>query len=97
MVDENIPKMTVRALSARGDDLLEIRGTECEGLPEDQVWQICQDQKRLFISTERGFSKARESNHKGRMIVCLKQPIGQGIHQSVLPAFHQDPEEEWQW
>ena len=25
MVDENIPKMTVRALSARGDDLLEIR------------------------------------------------------------------------
>ncbi len=48
MVDENILKMTVRALSARGDDLLEIRGTECEGIPEDQVWQISQDQKRLF-------------------------------------------------
>ena len=29
-----------------------IRGTECEGLPEDQVWQISQDQKRLFISIE---------------------------------------------
>ncbi len=63
MVDENIPKMTVRALSTRGDDLLEIRGTECEGIPDDQVWQISQDQKRLFISTDRGFSKDRESNH----------------------------------
>ena len=96
MVDENIPKMTVRALSARGDDLLVIRGTECEGLPDDQVWQISQDQKRLFISTERGFSKDRESNHDGGMIVCLKQPSGPGIPQRVLPAFHQYPEEEWQ-
>ena len=88
--------MTLRARSARGDDLREIRGAECEGLPEDQVWQISQDQKRLFISTDRGFSKARESNHEARMIVCLKQPSGPGIHQSVLPAFHQSPEEEGQ-
>ncbi len=96
MVDENIPKMTVRALSKRGHDVLDIRGTKFEGIADDQAWQISQDQKRLFISTDRGFSQYRESNHHGMIIVCLKQPSRQGIHQRVLQAFNQYPEEEWQ-
>ena len=42
------------------------------------------------------FPNIENANHHGMIIVCLKQPSRQGIHQRVLQAFNQNPEEEWQ-
>ncbi len=43
MVDENIPKMTTNTLLELGHNVLDIRGTEFEGIPDNQVWQMAQE------------------------------------------------------
>ncbi len=40
--DENIPLMTVEALRALGHDVLDIRGTVDEGMPDDNIWEKAQ-------------------------------------------------------
>ncbi|HQU70868.1 MAG: DUF5615 family PIN-like protein [Calditrichaeota bacterium] len=54
--DENIPRMTVETLRELGHDVLDIRGTVREGIPDTQVWEITQSEKRLLISTDKGFA-----------------------------------------
>lgn len=39
-VDENIPLMTVQALQDMGHDVLDIRGTEHEGTPDDIIYKL---------------------------------------------------------
>lgn len=95
MVNENIPKMTVNELSKLGHNILDIRGTELEGIADEEIWKISQGQKRLLISTDKGFSKYRESPHYGIIMVCLKQPSRKGIHQRVLQAFSKYSPDEW--
>lgn len=38
-VDENIPAMTVRELRNAGHDVVDIRGTENEGMTDEKVWE----------------------------------------------------------
>ena len=38
-VDENIPAMTVRELRNAGHDVADIRGTENEGMTDEEVWE----------------------------------------------------------
>ena len=58
-VDENIPVMTVEGLRAMGHDVTDIRGTEKEGLSDFGIWEIVQKEKRLIITTDKGFSTHR--------------------------------------
>jgi predicted nuclease of predicted toxin-antitoxin system len=51
-VDENIPTMTVDALRLMGHDVMDIRGTEKEGLNDGGVWEIAQQNERLLISAK---------------------------------------------
>ncbi len=46
-IDENIPRMTVRALSEMGHDVLDIRGTSEEGLPDDLLWDKVQFKQQM--------------------------------------------------
>ena len=55
-VDENIPSMTVRELRSRGFDVADIRGTTNQGITDEELWQSVQKQKRLLITTDKGFS-----------------------------------------
>jgi len=50
-VDENMPLMTVEALSAQGHDVLDIRGTADEGMSDDNIWEKAQREKRVLITT----------------------------------------------
>ena len=54
-VDENIPLMTVQELRGEGHDVLDIRGTPDQGMDDDTLWQIIQNEGRLFITTDKGF------------------------------------------
>ena len=42
LVDENIPAMTVSELGRRGHDVLDFRGTQKEGSPDSEVWNLAQ-------------------------------------------------------
>lgn len=95
LVDENIPLMTVDALRYLGHEVLDIRGTPDEGMPDPILWPKCQSEERLLITTDKGFSKYRYEPHHGILIVRLKKPNRIKIHQRVMKAINQFDEDEW--
>ena len=74
LVDENIPRMTVDALSALGNDVKDIRGTLAQGLADPELWRVATQEARLLITTDKGFSEFRTFPHYGILIVRLRQP-----------------------
>ena len=94
-VDENIPLMTVKELRSKGYDVRDIRGTGDQGITDAELWQITQKEKRLLITTDKGFSSQRNESHHGVLIISLKQPTRLKIHQRIIQAIKRYPEGEW--
>ena len=95
LVDENIPSVTVESLRAAGHDVLDIRGTPQQGLFDDALWEIAQTDKRIFVTTDKGFAEHRDEKHCGLLIIRLRQPNEARIHARIRAAFEQFPETEW--
>ncbi|NOZ21543.1 MAG: hypothetical protein GXP25_10695 [Planctomycetes bacterium] len=95
LVDENIPRMTVKALRELGHDVLDVRGTEHEGSSDHTLWDIAQEEKRLIITTDKGFSDRRQKPHFGILVVRLRQPNRHRIHERVLQALAMSQPGEW--
>ena len=94
-VDENIPLVTVTELRNLGHNVLDIRGTKDQGLPDDLLWEKVQREQRLLITTDKGFSGQRAEQHYGILIVRLRQPNEQKIHARIMQAIEQYSEAEW--
>ena len=95
LVDENVPKITVHELRAMGHDVLDIRGTERQGMFDDELWPLAQAEQRTLVTTDKGFSEHRDERHYGLLIVRLRQPNEQRIHARIMAAFRQFSEREW--
>ena len=95
LVDENIPNITVQELRAMGHDVLDIRGTERQGMFDDELWPLAQAEQRTLVTTDKGFSEHRDEQHCGLLIVRLRQPNEQRIHARIMAAFRTFPEREW--
>jgi predicted nuclease of predicted toxin-antitoxin system len=95
LVDENVPKKTVSVLRGLGHDVVDIRGTEREGIPDSAVWSLANEQKRLLITTDKWFANNWTSPHNGILIVLLKHPNLQRIHERVLLALERFHESQW--
>ncbi len=95
MVDENIPRMTVQALRDRGHDVRDVRGTSDQGAADSDLWQIALSEKRLFITTDRGFGSHRHEPNYGILIVRLRQPNRHRLHERVMEAMSRIPAAEW--
>lgn len=94
-VDENIPKITVELLDEVGHDVRDIRGTNLEGMEDEGIWDLIQQECRMLITTDKGFMRYRNNRHKGILIVRLKQPNRLKIHERTMKAITQFTEEEW--
>jgi predicted nuclease of predicted toxin-antitoxin system len=94
-VDENIPLVTVKELILQGHEVIDIRGTNDQGITDEILWQKVQDQQCLLVTTDKGFTTHRDEIHYGLLIVCLKQPSRQKIHQRVLQALKRYAPEQW--
>lgn len=95
-VDENIPKITVNELKSQGFDVLDIRNTKKEGIPDEQVWEIAQNEKRLLITTDKAFSKYRMQNHSGILIVRLQRPNRLKIHNKIMQTINSMDANDWE-
>lgn len=95
LVDENIPLMTVRALREAGHDVLDIRGTADQGMKDPPLWEMAQAEGRLLVTTDKGFAQRRREHHTGLLVVRLRQPNRQKIHERVMRAVEQFSEAEW--
>jgi len=95
LVDEHIPLMTVQALHMMGHDIRDIRGTPEQGMQDDALWDMAQREERLLMTTDKGFTQYRAAPHHGVLIIRLRRPNRQRIHQRLMQAMQQFPEEEW--
>ena len=87
--------MTVKELQSKGYEVRDIRGTADQGIPDADLWQIAQQEKRLLITTDKGFSSQRYEEHHGILIIRLKQPSRLKIHQRVMQAIKRYSADEW--
>lgn len=94
-VDENIPLKTVEVLRNLEHNVLDIRGTVNQGIPDDVLWAMIQRENRLLITTDKGFVQYRDEQHAGILIVRLRQPNADKIHERVMQAMKQFSESEW--
>ncbi len=94
-VDENIPLVTVKELILRKYEVIDIRGTDDQGISDEIIWQRAQDLKCLLITTDKGFAIHRDEDHCGVLIIRLKQPSRQKIHQRILQALNRYTPEQW--
>ncbi|MGH8567689.1 MAG: DUF5615 family PIN-like protein [Gammaproteobacteria bacterium] len=92
LVDENIPNITVQGLRAAGHDVLDIRGTAQQGLFDDALWNLAQSERRVLVTTDKGFSEHRGETHWGILVIRLRQPNEKRIHARILVAIEQFPE-----
>ncbi|MEP6671591.1 MAG: DUF5615 family PIN-like protein [Chthoniobacter sp.] len=95
LVDENVPKITVRELQARGHDVIDIRGTERWGMFDDELWSFAQAGQRMFVTTDKGFVEHRAEKHHGILVIRLRQPSEQRIHSRIMTAFDEFTESDW--
>ncbi len=95
LVDENIPLITVEELRLKGFDVTDIRGSAEQGITDEVLWKKAQQDKRLFITTDKGFSIHRDEAHHGILIVRLKQPTRLKIYQRVMQAITKYSEQQW--
>lgn len=97
LVDENIPKLTVHALRALGHDVLDLRGTEQQGMFDDVLWQFAQTEHRMRVTTDKGFAEHRAEQRCGDTppvsAPCVSAPDAPaiGLHGCLraYPALHQ--------
>ncbi|MBN1627932.1 MAG: DUF5615 family PIN-like protein [Deltaproteobacteria bacterium] len=93
--DENIPLMTIMELRSKGFDVKDIRGTPDQGITDNELWRMAQREKRLLITTDKGFSNQRNEPHHGILIIRLRQPSRHKIHQRIMQALNRYPPDEW--
>ena len=75
LVDENIPNITVSELRTLGHDVLDIRGTQRQGMFDDELWSLAQAEQRILVTTDKGFSEYRDEPHCGICSQCLDRRI----------------------
>ena len=95
LVDENIPWITVQELRALGHTVIEIRGTPYEGSVDATLWEIAQREQCVVITTDKGFAEHRGEPHSGILIVRLRKPNRQKIHQRIISTIKKIKPREW--
>ena len=95
LVDENIPLMSVEQLREMGHDVLDIRGTADQGISDKLLWNKTYAERRLLITTDRGFAHYRDREHHGILIVSLRRPNRHKINDCVTEAIKLFQPEQW--
>ena len=95
LVDENITNVTVHELRVAGHEVLDIRGSSQQGIFDDELWSLAQRERRMLVTTDKGFTEHRDEKHHGILVVRLRQPNEERIHARVMAAFRQFPEKDW--
>ncbi len=71
------------------------RQTSEQGILDEDLWELAQHEKRLVITTDKGFSHYRNQAHAGILIIRLKNPNRIKIHQRAIAAIKKYSEKQW--
>jgi hypothetical protein len=87
--------MTVVRLRDLGHDVRDVLGTPDRGLKDPDLWSAALGDRRVLITTDRGFTEFRAVSHFGVLVVRLRQPNRLKIHHAVMLAIERFRESEW--
>ena len=82
LLDENFPKSAEQLLIELGHQVIDIRGTEFQGIDDSHLFEIAQQQQAILLSTDRDFYHTiplKFKEHFGVIVIALKQPNRQAI------------------
>lgn len=81
-LDENFPKAATKILEERGHTSYDIRMTEKEGADDITIFEMAQERKAVFLTTDKDFYHTIPflyEKHYGIVIITLRQPNRQSI------------------
>lgn len=87
--------MTVDVLRSLGHEVKDIRGTSDQGIADSNLWALALGESRTLITTDKGFTEYRSAAHHGILIVRLRQPNREKIHNAVIHVIGRIPDVEW--
>jgi len=85
-LDENFPKKVAHLLNDRNHEIIDIRGTDSEGLTDMEIFNLAQENKVIFLTTDKDFFHTIPFNfleHSGVVVIALDQPNSEKISQKL--------------
>ena len=82
LLDENFPKSAEKLLIELGHQVIDIRGTELQGVDDFRLFEIAQENEAVLLTTDRDFYHTvplNYSDHHGVSVIALKQPNREAI------------------
>ena len=95
LVDEDVPPNAIHALLELGHNVKDIRQTSIQGLADTDLWNLALSERRMLITTDKGFTERRDDNHAGILVIRLRQPNRHKICNAVLLAMKRFTSQQW--
>lgn len=76
-LDENFPRTAFDTLRRLGHEAVDVRGTQNEGADDTAIFDLAQEQKAIFLTTDRDFFHTVPhlyKQHFGIVVIALRQP-----------------------
>ena len=93
LLDENFPKSAEKLLIELGYEVIDIRGTEFQGIDDSRLFDLAQENESILLTTDRDFYHTvplRYSTHCGVIVIALKQPNREAILAKLRWLISQD-------
>jgi predicted nuclease of predicted toxin-antitoxin system len=87
LLDENFPKSAEKLLIELGHEVIDIRGTELQGIDDSRLFELAQESEAILLTTDRDFYHTvplRHAMHFGVIVIALKQPN----RETILSKLH---------
>lgn len=85
--DENFPKKVAGLLNENDHEVIDIRGTENEGITDKEIFKLAQKNKAIFLTTDKDFFHTIPFNftkHSGVVVIALDQPNSEKILEKIM-------------
>lgn len=82
LIDENFPKKSGDFLQSKGFNVIDIRGTDKEGISDIEIFKIAKKEKAVLLTTDKDFYHTihfTNKPHNGIIVIALSQPNSRKI------------------
>ncbi|MGD8778362.1 MAG: DUF5615 family PIN-like protein [Ignavibacteria bacterium] len=86
-LDENFPKSSIDLLVKSGNEIIDIRGTEHEGLDDASIFDLAQKNSAIFLTTDKDFFHTIPflfEKHFGVIVIALSKPNRNSINEKLI-------------
>ena len=93
LLDENFPKSAEKLLLELGHQVIDIRGTELQGIDDFHLFEVAQENGAILLTTDRDFYHTvplTYSDHHGVIVIALRQPSRDAILSKLRWIISQD-------